>query len=102
MEETPRSTESTAAFTMPQDGDTPNTSGIPEEVSTFGEVPPTSHGPAPIITSRPSFSPSTSSSVHPFKLERFTDKKGHTRTRVYLGRLRYLINNFEVIFNLLR
>ena len=97
MEETPRSTESTAAFTMPQDGDTPNTSGTPEEVSTFGEVPPTSHGPAPIITSRPSFSPSTSSSVHPFKLERFTDNKGNPRTRVYLGRLRYLINNFEVI-----
>jgi hypothetical protein len=97
MEETPRSTESTAAFTMPQDGDTPNTSGDPEEVSTFGEVSSPSYGPAPMITSRPSFSPSTSSSVHPFKLERFVDNKGNPRTRVYLGRLRYCINTFDVI-----
>ena len=97
MEETPRSTESTAAFPMGRDGDTPNTSGEPEEVSALGEVSSPSYGPAPMITSRPSFSPSTSSSVHPFKLERFVDNKGNPRTRVYLGRLRYLINNFEVI-----
>lgn len=97
MEETPRSTESTAAFTMGQDGETPNTSGEPEEVSALGEVSSPSYGPAPMITSRPSFSPSTSSSVHPFKLERFVDNKGNPRTRVYLGRLRYCINTFDVI-----
>ena len=35
--------------------------------------------------------------VHPFKLERFTDALGVTRTRVYRGFLRYCINTFKTV-----
>ena len=97
MERVPDSTESTAAFPRGEEGLMPNTSGQPEDVSSFGEVTSPDYGPTPSVTTLSSFSPSTSSNVHPFKLERFEDNKGNTRTRIYLGRLRYLINNFNVV-----
>ena len=39
----------------------------------------------------------TETAVHPFKLERFTDASGVTRTRVYRGFLRYCINTFKTV-----
>ena len=98
MEEVPPSTESTADLPRSQDGDMPFTSG--EREGSFvgdGAIPP-EYGPTPSVSSiPPSITPSASSDVHPFKLERYVDNKGNTRTRVYLGRLRYLINNFDVL-----
>lgn len=98
MEEVPPSTESTADLPRSQDGDMPFTSG--EREGSFigdGAIPP-EYGPTPSVSSiPPSITPSASSDVHPFKLERYVDNKGNTRTRVYLGRLRYLINNFDVV-----
>ena len=98
MEEVPPSTESTADLPRSQDGDMPFTSG--EREGSFvgdGAIPP-EYGPTPSVSSiPPSITPSASSDVHPFKLERYVDNKGNTRTRIYLGRLRYLINNFDVL-----
>ena len=98
MEEVPPSTESTADLPRPQDGDMPFSSRDREgSYVEDGAISP-DYGPTPSVSSiPPSITPSASSDVHPFKLERYVDNKGNTRTRVYLGRLRYLINNFDVV-----
>lgn len=44
-----------------------------------------------------SLSVTPQSIVHPFKLERFTDASGATRTRIYRGFLRYCINTFKTV-----
>lgn len=95
--QTKDSTLPTASFVRPEYNTHPNQQGNPPESNTLGQPMQQENGPPPSIIDRPDFSPSTSSSIHPFKLERFVDNKGNPRTRVYLGRLRYCINTFDVI-----
>ena len=90
------SVSSSAGFPMSEEGVLPQTVGEPPETSSLESPISVEHGPSPIVTTTPDFSESTSSSVHPFKLERFTDSKGNTRTRVYVGKLRYCINTFDI------
>ena len=95
--QTKDSTLPTASFVRPEYNTHPNQQGNPPESNTLGQPMQQENGPPPSIIDRPDFSLPTSSSIHPFKLERFVDNKGNPRTRVYLGRLRYCINTFDVI-----
>ena len=90
------STQSTAGLPMSEEGRLPKTIGDAPETTTVGSLISVEHGPSPIVTTTPDFAESTSSNIHPFKLERFTDSKGNTRTRVYVGKLRYCINTFDI------
>ena len=90
------SAQSTAGFPRSKEGHLPETIGDAPETTTVGSLISVEHGPPPIVTTTPDFAESTSSNIHPFKLERFTDSKGNTRTRVYVGKLRYCINTFDI------
>lgn len=90
------SAQSTAGFPRSKEGHLPETIGDAPKTTTVGSLISVEHGPPPIVTTTPDFAESTSSNIHPFKLERFTDSKGNTRTRVYVGKLRYCINTFDI------